>query len=403
MATIKKRTWTGVNGKDRQAWRVDFTDSNGNRKRRQFKTKEQADKFRIDVEGKISAGLYRADADKITAAEVAELYLADAEARRHRGEVSRRHLEMVTGKIFNYIAPDPSRAEKRKGVSRAKPFTEGVGGVKLSQLTPPAVKRFAGRLRDAGVSVATTRKIVGTLHAVLEFAVSENLVAVNAARRIRVKGRRDEGSKQIVPPSKDTLRRLIEVADEDFQVKIIFAAATGVRAGELHALRWKHVDLDKPEVTIETRVDAHNEEDAPKSKAGVRTVPLGADVVKRLREWKVRSQWSKPGDLVFPNKKGRYVRHTHMLAGQFLPLFDRLAELHKKDPTNNLPPPTRFNWHALRHFAVSTWIEAELQPKVIQTYAGHSTLAMTMSVYGHMFPTDDHARAMDAIAKELFS
>jgi hypothetical protein len=44
-----------------------------------------------------------------------------------------------------------------------------------------------------------------------------------------------------------------------------------------------------------------------------------------------------------------------------------------------------------------------LQPKAVQTFAGHSTLAMTMSVYGHLFPSDDHGRAMDAIAKGLFS
>jgi hypothetical protein len=63
----------------------------------------------------------------------------------------------------------------------------------------------------------------------------------------------------------------------------------------------------------------------------------------------------------------------------------------------------RFKWHALRHFAVSCWIEAGLQPKTVQTFVGHATLQMTMDTYGHMFPSDDFAKAMDAIAKGLFS
>ena len=57
--------------------------------------------------------------------------------------------------------------------------------------------------------------------------------------------------------------------------------------------------------------------------------------------------------------------------------------------------------HSLRHYAVSAWIEAGLAPKTIQTFAGHSSLQVTMDRYGHLFPSDDHKAAMDAIAGEL--
>jgi integrase len=62
----------------------------------------------------------------------------------------------------------------------------------------------------------------------------------------------------------------------------------------------------------------------------------------------------------------------------------------------------KFNWHALRHFAVSTWIEAGLSPKTVQTFAGHASLQVTMDRYGHLFPSEDHKSAMDAIAKGPF-
>ena len=91
-----------------------------------------------------------------------------------------------------------------------------------------------------------------------------------------------------------------------------------------------------------------------------------------------------------------------MVKRKFNPLFDKLAKMHKEGPTKHPPAPERFNWHALRHFAVSLWIEAGLTPKTIQTFAGHSSLQVTMDRYGHLFRSEDHKRAMDAIAKVMF-
>ena len=84
-------------------------------------------------------------------------------------------------------------------------------------------------------------------------------------------------------------------------MKLIFAAATGVRAGELHALRWKHINFARREVRIETRVDPYGDEDVPKTIAGMRTIPLGENVLAALKAWRLRSPFSKRDDLVFPN------------------------------------------------------------------------------------------------------
>ena len=70
-------------------------------------------------------------------------------------------------------------------------------------------------------------------------------------------------------------------------------------------------------------------------------------------------------------------------------------------PTLTVAGVSGINWHSLRHYAVSTWIEAGLTPKTVQTFAGHSSLQVTMDRYGHLFPSDDHKAAMDAIAGEL--
>jgi integrase len=56
----------------------------------------------------------------------------------------------------------------------------------------------------------------------------------------------------------------------------------------------------------------------------------------------------------------------------------------------------------LRYFAISCWIKADLRPKTVQTFAGHSNLQVTMDRYGHLFKSDDHKKAMDAIAADMF-
>jgi integrase len=240
------------------------------------------------------------------------------------------------------------------------------------------------------------------LHGVLEYAIGQDWVAVNVAHGVRVIGSRDEGSKKVVPPSKAAMRTLLDAAraaDERrpgpgeeaplVLLALTFAASTGARAGEQWAVRWGDIDFGTCELRIARRVDAYREEGAPKTAAGVRTVPLSAQLITMLKEWKLRSKFSMPDDLVFGNKRGRHIGHDNFVKRRFLPLG---AEL----------PPPRFNWHALRHFAVSCWIEVGLAPKTVQVFAGHASLQITMDRYGHLFPSEDHRKAMDAIAKGLF-
>jgi integrase len=349
------------------------------------------------------AGTFRGDASKFTVKDAADSFLKHCEGRRQRRERMTRHnYNTMDGHIGNYICRDPKRHEGKVRPVRLKAFDGGIGSIRLSQLTARSIGDFRNRLRDAGVSVVTTRKILSTLQQLLQHAVDRDMIGINVVRGIKVIGRRDEGARKIVPPTKETMRALLAVADVDFRVKLAFASSTGVRAGELHALRWRHVDFAKAEVKIETRVDAYGEEDVTKTAAGMRTIPLADPLVLMLKEWKLRTKRKKADDLVFPNRRGWYTGHDNMVKRKFLPLFEALAEKHKEDPARYPEPPTRFNWHALRHFAVSCWIEAGLSPKTVQTFAGHSSLQVTMDRYGHLFKSDDHKKAMDAIASDMF-
>ncbi|RDE10356.1 tyrosine-type recombinase/integrase [Pelagibacterium lacus] len=391
MATITKRRWLTSKGEVREAWTLAYTDAGGKRHKEQFPRKRDADARRIEVEGQVSTGAFRAAAKDTTVAQVVDLYVEHLEGRHARGEkVTAHYLKVTEGQLRNYVAPEPGRAIE---------FDGGIGEVRLAQLTARTIGEFRDRLRDSGVSVITTRRILGSLSRALSFAVANDLVAVNAAQGVRVIGRRDEGSKRVVPPSKAALALLIDNAELDFKVKLVFAAATGLRASEMHALRWNRVDLDGREVIVDSRVDAYKNLDVTKSEAGTRTVPLGQGVAVLLKDWRGRSTHAADDDLVFPNSRGGFVDHGNMIKRQFNPLIILAAEKAKEDRKKFEP----FGWHALRHFAISTWIEAGLTPKTVQTFAGHSTLAVTMDRYGHLFPSSDHQSAMDKIASENFA
>jgi len=90
-----------------------------------------------------------------------------------------------------------------------------------------------------------------------------------------------------------------------------------------------------------------------------------------------------------------------MVKSKWRPLFKRLAALWQEQRRNDVP--SYFNWHALRHFAISCWIDAGLPPKTVQTFAGHSSLQITMDRYGHLFRSERHNSAMDAIAETIKS
>ncbi len=387
MATVAKRTWTNKSG-EHTAWRLSYTDAKGERHKEQFPTKREAEARRVEVEGQVRQGTFRPDATKYTVGEVSTDYLTMMAGRRDRGEkVTAAYYDLLEGIIRNYINPtEESRTD----------FSEGVGNYKLAQLTARAVADFRDRIRKAGVTPYHTRRILGVLARILDYAIGQDLIAVNVSRTVKVVGRRDETSKRVTPPPKAALQELLRKADEPTRMRIGFAASTGLRASEQWAVRWRHLDLKDGRITVETRVDKYGDEDTTKTVAGVRSVPLGAGLVKALEALRKVTSRKGDDDLVFPNAKGSHTNHVNFLHRKFDPL--RLPDEERPEA----PALTEVTWHALRHYAVSTWIEAGLAPKTVQTFAGHSSLAITMDRYGHLFPSDDHKAAMDKISETLF-
>ena len=112
-------------------------------------------------------------------------------------------------------------------------------------------------------------------------------------------------------------------------------------------------------------------------------MPLDEITLEALREWKLRSQYSKPDDYVFGTRTGHVFSQDKIL--------DVLSAVMKAASLVDKEGNPLYGLHALRHFFASWCINSlesggrELTPKKVQELLGHSTIAMTLDLYGH-FP-----------------
>ena len=302
MATITRRKWKTGKDEERSAWVLAYTDKKGERHREQFAKKRDAEAKRVEVEGLITKGAFRAEAASKTVTDAIESYVRHLERRHAKGEqVTTMYLRNTAAQLRKHAQPE-------------------VGDMKLSELTARAVSELVNNLRDAEVGLVTVRRVVGSLSRALKYAIGQDWVATNAAKGVRVIGRRGEGSEKVTPPSKKEVATILAEANDDMRRRIQFAAATGLRASEQWALRWRHVDLAARTVSVEDRVDGFGEFDTTKSEAGQRTVPLGKSTVADLSRWKAASRFSGDDDFVFPEIQGRIHSPYQFLAPQMEPI-----------------------------------------------------------------------------------
>ena len=158
---IRQRTWEW-RGKQSSAWIVDYFDLKGKRRLKTFRTKREAGDFAANTRIDIKRGVHVADSDSATVAEAGSLWLQ-------------------TGKEAGLVRASLKQCQEHLDLHIA-PF---IGATKLSKLTVPAVRSFEADLRANGRSPALTRKIVGSLGAIIADAQERGLAMHNPVREMR--------------------------------------------------------------------------------------------------------------------------------------------------------------------------------------------------------------------------
>lgn len=178
---------------------------------------------------------------------------------------------------------------------------------------------------------------------------------------------------------------LKSVREHRVEVLLTMAVVTGMRRGELVALRWSDVDFGRSVLLVHRTVDYIAKygyvETEPKTAAGKRLVNLPDFLVDMLRQHraglleqqlKLGAAWENR-DLVFPDLCGGYFN-----PGYLDKLFARLL---READVPHMP------FHDLRHSAATILLSMGVNIKVIQELLGHSDIATTLRVYGHLLPS----------------
>ncbi|RIY01476.1 site-specific integrase [Aureimonas flava] len=410
--SVRKRAWSTPVGEVKTAWVVDYTDATGKRRLKTFKLKKQADSFAATASVEIREGVHVADSASATVSAAGRLWLASAAAAG---------LERST--IASY--------EQHLRL-HMEPF---IGATKISALSIPALRAFEDELRKGGRSQAMTRRILVSLGTLLADAQERGLIGRNIVRDMRGRrGGKDERQEKrhrgrlrvgVDIPTREDVKALLAAATGRWRPFLMVATFCGLRASELRGLRWEDVNFVKRTVRVHQRADRFNEIGAPKSISGERTIPAPPVVINALREWKLACPKRDTGklddagakilahDLVFPNGAGKIEQLNNILRRGLHPTWIsagitvETGELDKQGKPILAPRYT--GMHALRHFYASWCINRRedgglgLPPKTVQERMGHSTIALTMDRYSHLFPNDDDGSEMEAASAWLAS
>ncbi len=406
--SVRKRTWPTADGGQKTAWVVDYVDrmEGGKRRLKTFDKKKDADAFAAKASVEVREGIHTADSASITIAEAGKRWIAAAEAsglERSTTEAYRQHLRL-------HIVPY-------------------LGSLRLSQLSAPMVREFEDKLARGDMpngaepqprSAAMVKKIRVSLSSLLSEAQERGLVTRNVVRelrRSRHRGaerraeKRQKGKLKVGVdiPTREEIKAIVAAAQGRWRPFLLTAIFTGLRASELRGLRWQDVDLGKRELHVRQRADRYSEIGNPKSEAGERTVPLTPIVANTLREWKLACPKSVAG-LVFPSSGGRVEHHSNIVSRGVVPtmIAAGVVTCERAPDGAEIVRAKYTGLHAFRHFYASWCINRrqdgglELPGKVVQERLGHSSMTMTMDVYGHLFPRGDDSEELAAAERSLF-
>jgi len=166
------------------------------------------------------------------------------------------------------------------------------------------------------------------------------------------------------------------------------AMLSGLRRGELFALRWR--DLDEHERMLSVREAVYEGSfDTPKTQASVRQIPLSDGALKLITAWKARSKRTEQDALVFCTWSGKPISPNNVLRQQIFSVCDALRL-------------KRATWLTFRR-TYSSWAHEKGVPgKVVAQLMGHSKVDTTLNVYTQVIDGALRA-AVDKVGSELFT
>jgi len=292
----------------------------------------------------------------------------------------------------------PNTATQYEQIIRTH-IVPNIGQVRLRDLNLEMVDRFYSELQKKGTSVRTIRLVHSVLHVALERAARYNLIVRNPAHGATVP--RQEIKEMIALDEEQVSRFLAAASGNRLHVLFHLAVVTGMRQGELLALKWSDISLDKGHINVRRQVQRQTGVgfvfSEPKTRAGRRKIGIGPYTIEMLRHQKIlqdglrvqaKDAWQED-DLVFTSNVGTPLDQRNVLRefGSVL----KVAGL----------PKIRF--HDLRHTAASLLLNNGQGAIAVSKLLGHSKPSVTVDIYAHVYneTMDEVARTMDRLVSPI--
>jgi integrase len=342
--SVWKRRWTDASGVQREAWVVDVQvmglDGKLRRVRKtaRVQNKRAAEQLEREIRDQLlKAGDPKgpAPADVPTLAEFVERFMGTYASTNNK----------------------PSEIQSKESILRVH-LVPALGELKLNRIDPAQIEAYKAKKLAAKLKRKTINNHLTVLRKMLSTACEWQLIpSVPPIKWMKPP-----------PPEFDFLtfeeaNRLIESSEDDHRAMITVAVRTGLRLGELLALRWIDVDLDAGRIVVRRAV-ARGVIGTPKN-GRTREVPLSKQALETLKSHPRR------GELVFCTPGGEMLTK----GATKWPLYSACKRAGLR----------RIGWHVARHTFASHLIMRGVPIRTVQELLGHSTIEMTTR-YAHLSP-----------------
>lgn len=256
------------------------------------------------------------------------------------------------------------------------------GKKEIQKITPLELERWQNQLLQKYKHL-TVQKYRSILFSIFDKAVQNDIISKNPLEKITApKNIRGLKVDEISPFNENEIAKILENADDGYMKNFItLMVSTGLRPGEIIALKWSDINFEKQTINIErTRVRAKKGEaftdGLPKTESSIRTIDMLSKALEALKE---QFEITKEKEYIFINSSG-YPFYSHDIIG---------VNFNKILKKANIQARPLYN---LRHTFASQLISKGVDIVWVSKMLGHKDVSITLKVYTKYIQEDDEAR-----------